>query len=171
MNKMIGAASILLASFLTALLRLRSKGERILMLRSLETSLLSLRDELSERQRSLGEVFQILSRKNENRSVRAFYHSLYSGLETLGERGFAEIWRETAEECFGGAGDKLCDALFPLGGFLGGSELDRQCAALDRAARSIGELRHAEKDELRSERKLNLALALAAGAFLVIILM
>ena len=65
----------------------------------------------------------------------------------------------------------LATALLPLGACLGGSELERQCAALERAARALAEEESAEKEKLGSERKLSFGLSLSASAFLVILLM
>ena len=171
MRKLIGAAVILMASFLAALLRLRSKTERIRLLRALETSLLELRSELAERQRGLGEIFHSLSQKSGEEAVESFYVKLYTGLETLGERGFAEIWRTAAESSFVSMVERCFDALLSLGGCLGGSELDRQCAALEATARRIAETARAEQETLGTERRLSFGLSLSLGAFLVIILM
>ena len=171
MRKLYGASAILLACFLAALQRLRRKRDRIRLLHALETSLIGLRAELAERQRSLGELFRFLSRKSENRTVCAFYNTLYSDLNGLGERGFAEIWCFAVKSSFEMMGESVCDALYPLGGCLGGSELDRQCASLETAARRIAGQERAEKEKLTAERRLNFGLALSAGAFLVIMLM
>ena len=165
MRKLYGASAILLACFLAALQRLRRKRDRIRLLHALETSLIGLRTELAERQRSLGEQFRFLSRKSENRTVCAFYNTLYSDLNGLGERGFAEIWCCAVKSSFEMMGESVCDALYPLGGCLGGS------ASLETAAQRIAGQERAEKEKLTAERRLNFGLALSAGAFLVIMLM
>ena len=171
MKKMIGSAAILLACFLGAQLRQRERKERLALLRSLGTSLLALRLELTERRKTLGESFLFLAQKSENETVRCFYNGLWSDMKSLGERDFTEIWRSAAESCFSAAGDAICDALYPLGGCLGGSELNRQCAALETAAARIAEEERAEKEAMRGERRLVFGLSLCAGVFLVIILM
>lgn len=171
MRKLIGAAAILLASFLGALLRLQKKKERIALLRALETSLSALRGELAERRRSLGDIFRSLSQRSAHEKVGAFYERLCADLDTLGDRGFSEIWRTAAKGCFAPLGDAVVDALLPLGGCLGGSELERQCAALDTAARRIAGEAQSRKEKLAEERKLSFGLSLSAGAFLVIMLM
>ena len=171
MRKLIGAAVILLACFLSAQLRLRTKKERIACLRALETSLAELRGELAEHRRSLGEVFRFLSQKSDHEKVKTFYETLCSDLNMLGERGFSEIWRSASEKCFRLQGDEAVDALFPLGSCLGGSEMERQCAALETAVRRIAAEAQAQNEKLKEERKLYFGLSLSAGAFLVIMLM
>ena len=171
MRKIIGAASILLACFLAALGRLRSKKERILLLQTLAQSLQELCGTLSEQQKGLGGLFSALARKSGNEAVSGFYEALNRKMEDLGEQSFSRIWRTTVDECFAAAGEELCGVLRPLGELLGGSELERQCRALDRAARTIGELAAAQRAAMGGEIKLNFALSLCAGAFLVIMLM
>ena len=147
------------------------KKEDILLLRTLAQSLLELRRTLSERQQSLGGIFSALAQKHGKEPVGAFYEDLGSKIGDLGERSFSEIWRETVEDRFASTEPEVCDALRPLGDFLGGSELERQCRALDSAAQRIAELAEAGKEALRGEMRLNLSLSLCAGAFLVIMLM
>ena len=171
MRKLFGAASILLGCFWAALGRLRRKKEDILLLRTLAQSLLELRRTLSERQQSLGGIFFALAQKHGKEPVGAFYEDLGSKIGDLGERSFSEIWREAVEDRFASTEPEVCDALRPLGDFLGGSELERQCRALDSAAQRIAELAEAGKEALRGEMRLNLSLSLCAGAFLVIMLM
>ena len=171
MRKLCGAAAILLGCLGAALGRLRSKKERILLLRSLAASLLELRGELSERQRSLGDCFRSLAEKNEGDTVGAFYAALCAELRGLGERRFSEIWRAASESCFARTPEAVLDTLCPLGVLLGGSELERQCKALEKAARRIEREADAERSALRDERRLCLGLSLSAGAFLVIMLM
>ena len=137
----------------------------------LSESLLVLRSELSERGRSLGEIFLRLSEKSENDALKSFYGALCSEMNSLGDRSFSEIWRSASELFFHACGENVTEALRPLGACLGGSELERQCAALEEAARMIGETARTEKEALAGERKLSFGLALSAGAFLVIILM
>ena len=170
MNRISGAAAILVSCFLAAIMRLRSQKERIRFLRALETSLLELRGELVERRRGLGEIFLLLANKNDE-AVGRFYETLCDGLESLGERSFSEIWRASAEISFSTLGENCLDALLPLGVCLGGSELELQCAALESAARRIADTARTEKESLAAERKLSIGISLSAGAFLVIILM
>ena len=59
----------------------------------------------------------------------------------------------------------------PLGEYLGGSELERQCAALEKAAFRLEEECQREKETLKREKKLRLGLSLSGGAFLVIMLL
>ena len=97
MRKIIGAASILLACFLAALGRLRSKKERILLLQTLAQSLQELCGTLSEQQKGLGGLFSALARKSGNEAVSGFYEALNRKMEDLGEQSFSRIWRTTVD--------------------------------------------------------------------------
>ena len=170
MRKLLGAAAILLASLLAACLRLRAEGERLRLLRALSQSLLLLRSELSERQRGLSDCFCILAQKTGNDVVALFYSMLAEEMDALGEKSFAEIWRCAAGKCFSSQGESILELIVPLGACLGGSELARQCAALDDAARRLEGEEAAERERFRAGKKLRFALCLSAGAFLVIML-
>ena len=92
-------------------------------------------------------------------------------LEDLGEYSFSELWRGTAEECFSALGEGVVDILCPLGDCLGGSELDRQCTALERAAQRIEKEAETRREALGGEKRLSFGLSLCAGGFLAIMLM
>ena len=171
MNRLLGAAAILLASYLTAFLRLRGKRERIRRLRALSDSLVRLRSELCERQRSLGEIFFQLASNAADAKIKAFFALLGESLRQLGERGFLEIWNTAVAVSFAHLGEEAVNTLCAAGLLLGGSELDAQGAALGTAARRLGALADAEYEALKNDRKLSFGLSLSAGAFLVIILM
>lgn len=171
MKKLCGAAVIMLASLLAAWMRVGAKRDRIRLLRSLSLSLLELRRELSERQRSLRESFLRLSEKDEDQRSASFYRELCAALRELGEQSFSELWARAIGNTVSPADDVAAEILLPLGGILGGSELDRQCAALDRAAQRLSEEAEARRDELRRTRPLNFGLPLSLGAFLVIMML
>ena len=171
MRKLLGAASILLACFWAALGRLRDKKQSIAHLHALAQSLLELRSALQERQQGLGGMFMSLAQKYEKGPVRGFYGRLNEKLEDLGEYSFSELWRGTAEECFSALGEGVVDNLCPLGDCLGGSELDRQCTALERAAQRIEKEAETRREALGGEKRLSFGLSLCAGGFLAIMLM
>ena len=171
MKKLCGAAAIILACFWTALDRLREKRKRIRLMRRLASSLLELQGELAEHQSSLSGCFRSLAAKNAGDAVGGFYAALCGEMLGLGELRFSEIWRMAAEKCFAPAGEAVPDALRPLGALLGGSELERQCAALERASRRLEQEAETQRNALKNERRLCFGLSLSAGAFLVIMLM
>ena len=171
MNKAVGAAAILFSCFFSALRYLHMRSEKILQMQALGKSLLELRSELAERRRNLGDIFYSVAGKNGIDRIKSFYEGLHGKLCDLGERGFSEIWREEAGRCFAPLGRNVEDLLFPLGEYLGGSELERQCAALEKAAFRLEEECQREKETLKREKKLRLGLSLSGGAFLVIMLL
>ena len=171
MRRVFGAAAILFGSFLWALCRQRAAAGRIDMLRALSQSLLELRSALQEQRRPLGEVFSRLAEKNAQEDAGAFYETLRRRMDALGERSFSQIWREAVEAEIRPRDFTAADVLRPLGALLGGSELDGQCAALERAARRIEQEADARREALRAGKKLSYGLSLSAGAFLAIILM
>lgn len=92
-------------------------------------------------------------------------------MDKLGDLAFSEIWNAAADGLAAAVGEESADALRPLAVVLGGSELDRQCAALETAARRIEEARLAQRERLKEEGRLTFGLSLSAGALLVIMLM
>ncbi len=171
MRKLVGAGAILMAGFLAALLHLRVKTEKLRTQRALCQCLLELRRELLERRRGLGEIFALLKEKSDTEALRSFCAVLCAGMDKLGDLAFSEIWNAAADGLVDAAGEESADALRPLAVVLGGSELDRQCAALETAARRIEEARLVQRERLKEEGRLTFGLSLSAGALLVIMLM
>ena len=103
--------------------------------------------------------------------VGDFFTRCLAGLEELGEKPLAQIWREALEEQPMGLEGQTLDALEQLGQVLGryDGEGQRQALALARS-RLEGDLERAEEEEKRLGR-IYRVLGVAAGAFLVILLL
>ena len=170
MKKALGAAVILLASLYSAIYRVRRDSERIKLLLSVRESLLLMRRELSERRRTLSEVFTYLADQQEKQLAGSFYASIVSELNSLGDKRVAQIWRDAAEASFAEAGRDLAEILRPLGELMGSSDLERQLEEAEKCAREIEALARKEEDALPQKRRTTFGLTLSAGAFLVILL-
>jgi stage III sporulation protein AB len=169
-TKTIGAAAILLGCCLAALCRVRAKKARIELLCAARDCLMQLRRELEERRCGMPELFEKLARQNEGQRTGAFFKRLGKEMDALGEKRFSEIWRAAAKEIFALPEEAAAEALAAPGGCLGGSELELQCAALERAAREMERLSQTEREALGAERRMSYGLSLSAGALLVIML-
>ena len=167
--KWIGALAILLASGLAALIRLRWQREEASRLRSLMQSLRFLERGLSERQESLADLFRTLT-EGTCPAVRTFYSQLFDSIPRLGEESFSSVWRRAVQNCFGDMQSGWRAQFAALGDELGGSELDTQIRALRGLSEEL-ERRADESEQRWSERrKPTLGIALALGAFVVILL-
>ena len=171
MTKALGAAAIVFACLLAACARMREKRERIARLLSLRDSLLFLRRELSERRRGMRELFFELARREETEPTGMFYRRLGEEMRRLGESSFSEIWASALRSELAEWGETVTDTLRPLGNCLGGSEAERQCTELARAAEELDRQSRGEREALVRERKLSYGLSLSAGALIVIMLL
>lgn len=170
MRKLLGAAAILLGSFLAA-------WSRILAGRRREEALLSMRDGLTEWRRQLAErrggmrdIVRELVDKNKQKTTGAFFTRLCADMDELGEKSFSEIWRHAVWDELGMLGETAVDTLGALGENLGGCELALQCQALERASHEMERLAREEKAALPAKRRMSLGLSMAGGALLVIML-
>ena len=100
-----------------------------------------------------------------------FFACCRDGLERLGERTLAEIWREALEQTPLGLGAGELATLAELGELLGRYDAEGQREALSNARlRLEQDLRLAEEEREKKGRVCR-ALGLTAGAFLVIVLL
>ena len=169
--KLCGALLILLSSLAAALSLLGEERKKQRSLAALRQGLLTLRGAIAERQTPLPEAFRTLAGEAEDKTVRAFFTVLTRNMESLGERSFSALWHDAAAESLGPLGGETAERLAALGGQLGGSELERQCAALDKCAEELeGQL--AQAAARRAERRrMTLGLSLSLGSFLIILLL
>ena len=170
MNKAIGAAAILLGCFAAALLRMRAKRTRIEALLSLRAGLAELRRALSERRHALREIFLRLADRYEARPAGEFFHCLSQRMDALGECCFVEIWEAALRDKLAFLGEEVSDTLGALGLCLGGSELELQCRALERASADLDAIIQRDRDALPAEKRMSYGLSLCAGAMLLIML-
>ena len=169
--KLPGAAAILFASLIAALLKLRENRDRIRAYYDLQRSLLILRRELSERMTPLPVVLARLCEGAREGAACGFFRDLTAGMERLGEQSFSALWRGAAEERLSFLETENRERFALLGELLGGSELESQCRALADTAEELGkraeELKRCEKEK----QKTILGITLSFGAFIIILLM
>lgn len=168
--KLVGAAAILLGSLLAALTQLNAEKTREETRRALRRSLILLRNELYERQTILPEAFPGLAGASGCEAAQGFYVFLSEEMRQLGERSFSAIWRDCAGEKLAMLDEEDTEAIASLGTTLGGSELELQCAALEKCADTL-ERKSAQCAAERAEkRKMTLGVTLSLGAFVIILL-
>ena len=170
MRKAFGAAAILLACLLCALLTLDREKRRIRRIQSLRAGLLALQRALTDRLQPLEEIFRSLSQKSNDPQTEGLFQKLCDSFASLGEIEFSRIWREAVTNCFYRDDPEIAEILLPLGECLGGSELQRQCMEIDRAAGELERSINKRKEALPDKRRLTLGCLLSFGAFVVIVL-
>lgn len=102
--------------------------------------------------------------------AKEFFTLLSLRLDTLGERGLYELWRESAVETLTALTPGELHDFLSLGLVLGKSEADKQAEAIGHCQASIGRALDAARDKYPQQRRLSLGLASAAGMLLVIVL-
>ena len=170
MRKAFGAAAILSACLLGALLTLDREKRRIRRLQALRAGLLALRRALADRLQPLEEIFRSLSQKCGDPQTEELFQKLRDSFSALGELEFSRIWREAVTDCFHRDDPEISEILIPLGECLGGSELERQCTEIDRVAAELERSIEMRKEALPEKRRLTLGYLLSFGAFVVIVL-
>ena len=169
--KLYGALLILSASLAAALFLLREERNRLRSVAALQRGLRALRGTLAERQTPLPAAFRELSVQTEDAAVRAFFAALAHNMERLGEESFSVLWRAAAADRLAALGADTAERLALLGEQLGGSELERQCKALDKCADALETLTAQAAGRRAEKRRMTLGLSLSLGAFLVILLL
>jgi len=171
MRKAFGAAAILSACLLGALLALEREKRRIRRIQALRAGLLALRRALTDRLQPLEEIFRSLSQKRGDPQTESLFQKLRDSFAFLGEIEFSRIWRKAVTDSIGRDDPEIAEILLPLGECLGGSELERQCMEIDRAAGALERSIEKRKEALPEKRRLTLGCLLSFGAFVVIVLM
>lgn len=165
----IGAALLMLSSFLAGLLAVQSKRRRIRLLRELAEALAWMVGELAGKRTPLPELLRN-GKLCTTEYALVFFSQLDDSFSQLGERSFCEMWAEAVDRLPYLREEERRELYMP-GRELGRAELPRQTAALDAASRYLKMRLEREEDSFRDERKLCLSLPAAAGTLLMILLL
>lgn len=126
-----------------------------------------MKGEIQTKLSSLPELSLTIARRS-GAPAAEFFTQLYRSLENLGEDGFADIWKRTAEKtlCSLDAGE--LEEINSLGNIIGRCELDMQTEAIAYCLSFLkNELQNARL-QYPSERKLGIGLGAASAALLLI---
>lgn len=170
MFKIIGAAIIVVCTTAFGFGGVMRLGSRVRNLQSLIMALEVMKNEICERLTPMPELLEMLS-KETDAPINRIFKSCYKQMTALGSQSFYFIWKAAIE---GTDGLELTadetKTLTDMGHVLGRYDTQEQRAAFSYATRRLeGFLRYAV-DEKRSQGKVQAALGVAAGIFVVIIL-
>ena len=167
MRKAAGAGLIILAFAYAGLLLVRTKKERIALLKALSDALSGLHAELGIRLTPLPEALSFLAQSGEA-SGAAFFSEVSS--ESFGELSFRERW------CLAADRELMCltsderNELKRLGTFLGTYELSEQLNAISLCRAKLEHSRRRAEDELSGYTRSCIGLCISFGILLAILL-
>ena len=167
--KTVGALLILSAALITGLEGLRRARLRENTLQSLAASFLILRSEISSGLVTTEEALEAARERSGGRT-RDFYSAVLSGMDRLGEKTFAEIWTEAAEELDTVSKEER-DAVNEVGSGLGRYDRETVSALLERAESRLGSMLELLEKKRQKEGRLKLILPIAAAALFIILML
>lgn len=167
--RILGAIMAFLSCGAMGIMRIKSARRYIAALEALYNVLGEMKLGISTRLEAIPVLAKRLSESAEG-EAKHFFTTLSLLLDTLGERGLYELWRESAEETLTSLRSAELHDFLSLGLVLGKSEADEQAEAIGHCQASIGRALDAAREEYPQQRRLSLGLATAAGMLLVIVL-
>lgn len=162
MIKVIGCFCILCGGITAAMLQITSRRREVETIRSLQTSLEWISDEVRLNQTPLPRCFAQLEQSNEPVTA-AFFLSVRCRLST-NER-LEKIWLEETE--------KLPEPVKPALNLLGNkltSDEESLCRGLNRSAQSLDQLVRQKVCSRREQNRRSLAMCLSGAALLILVL-
>ena len=145
-------------------------NRRVRTLRVLLEALELIEREISFQLTPMDQLLERLSKRTPP-PAGGFFACCRAGLEQLGERSLAQIWREALAQNSMGLAQQELDTLAGLGDLLGRYDGAGQQEALAQVRLQLAQdLRQAEKDREKRGRMYRV-LGVTAGAFLVIVLL
>lgn len=169
--KAAGGVVILLAFLLAALCAQKSDKARLQALLSLREKLFGLERELSEGQRELWTVFRELVQKGGSEEVQRFFTALCAKKEEVGEKPFSTLWSECICAALPSLDEEDAGELRSLGSVLGISDLDAQCAAIERVCAAFEKHAADLRAHFAEKSRVTWGVSFSLGAFVVILLM
>ena len=168
MQRLTGAAVIVLAFVLAGASLVSARRERLSTLRGLCAALLQLQGELSARLTPLPEIITALCGSGE-KNTAAFFAHISSRLSELGEQSFREIWRSAAEE-LSMLEENEHGELAALGEMLGIYSISDELCAIELCRKRLEERRDEAERALTAYRRSCFGLCVAFGSLLAIVL-
>ena len=170
MLKMIGAAMIFCGCAACGVSAVERQRRRVEVQDSLCTALTVMRLEICDRMAPMPEVFDRLHRELPQPAA-ALFDNLSRGMNELGQKTLAEIWREALDKTDGlllTPQEELI--LCELGLSLGKYRVEAQSAAIVCTLKKLERCADEAREVQRRDGRLHTALGVAAGVFAVILL-
>ena len=170
MIKVIGALLIICGTTVWGMSSVSKMKNRVLMLRSLITSLDIMRDEICVNLTPLPKVMEIMGKASPKPASR-FYKNIASKTEQIPQLGFFGIWMQALDESVGQTiGDEERDVLIRLGSGLGKYDFDSQGRVIMTAKKNLERIEERAEKEKNANSKLHAFLGVAAGMMAVVVL-
>lgn len=167
--RMLGAILAFLSCGAMGIMRINSARRHLASFEALYDAMGEMKLGISTRLEAIPALTKRLSESAVG-DAKEFFTLLSLRLDTLGERGLYELWRESAEETLTALTPGELHDFLSLGLVLGKSEADEQAEAIGHCQASIGRALNAARDKYPQQRRLALGLSSAAGMLLVIVL-
>ncbi len=168
--KTAGCILIVIAALMSGAESLRRDRERAETLRSLTSSLTSLRAEIVSGFASTNEALAAVSGTLKGRTAE-FYARVAERMRGLGERSFFDIWSEAVKESLGVLSEDELEAIEEVGSGLGRYDRGTVAAILDRAEKRLQVSYDLFEAKRRKEGKLRFLLPLSAAILTIVIIL
>jgi stage III sporulation protein AB len=170
MIRLIGGTMIIVGTGFYGLMGVAALRRHVRSLQGLYAGLETMKSEICQRLAPMADVLGELSQDKQN-PARSFFARCLEGMGELGEKTFAQIWREavTASHELGLTPDEEL-LMAELGSSLGKYSAKEQEAAFTYTMSRLQRFIDRAEDERDRESKLRAFLGVAAGIFAVIIL-
>ena len=168
--KYLGSVLILAACAAAGYIYIASMKKRIRALEAFCAALELAAGELKTRAAPIPELCALLKKRSSG-AAAAFFSRLSDDLAALGEKSFAELWREAAEDELACLAPEERQEVVCLGNVLGRYELARQEKAVSACALALRASLARARESYGGQKKLGLGLPAAAGALIVVILL
>jgi len=169
MIKAAGAIMILVCSICVGYRETVKLKKHSLNLKCIRSALFRMRSELALYPISLPDLTDRLINSCDD-PLRNFACNLKDGLPLLGTNSFSEIWIKAAESVNLGLRGDEAQVFKELGSSLGRYEVDEQIAAIKYAETRFDEFITRAESKQNRESRLRVSYAVAAGAFVIMIL-
>lgn len=170
MLKLIGAVLLLSGSVGLGVSSVRNLERRVKTLRSMSTALELMKCELDFRAPPMRELFGAAA-KGTSEPASSFFYTCAEKTKQMEGRPLAELWRQCMEERLTALTDAEAECLMSVGTVLGRYDVQSQQCVLTQTREQVnGYLNEAVQDRQRKGRMYG-ALSMAAGIFLVIVML
>ena len=169
MLKLLGAALIMAGAGWCGLGAVGRLRRRVRTLEALRSALVWLEEELTFRLSPLPELLERLGRERPD-PVGPFFQDVLTGLRRDPEEGLRQSWRQAMVRRLDILTEEERQILIEVGQTLGRFDAKAQGQALRQAARRLDGIRAHAQEDLKRLGRVYIALSLAAGAAVVLVL-
>lgn len=165
----IGAIILVISALYIGISKAREERQRVKILRELCSALNILKNEICANRTPLGKVISMQS-LNSTDTLKAFFSNLGIELENLGDRRFADIWKECIGFSLNILPEKSKTELIALGNSLGRYDSELQKQAIERCIYTLQDECVLLESGLANNEKMYIGLSGGAGLIIALML-